>query len=69
MKRYLINLAIAVDQLANAITGGDPDETLSSRAAKCARRGGKWCKRFCRIMHWIDPKHCDKSIEFDEGTR
>ena len=32
MKRYALNLLIAIDQLVNAILRGDPDETLSSRA-------------------------------------
>lgn len=29
---YLLNILIAVDRLFNAITGGEHDETLSSRA-------------------------------------
>lgn len=28
---YAMRVAIAVDQLANALLGGDPDETLSAR--------------------------------------
>lgn len=32
MKARLLNVAIAVDQLANALLAGQPDETLSSRA-------------------------------------
>lgn len=31
MKKYLHNLFIAVDQLFNAVIGGWPDETYSSR--------------------------------------
>lgn len=31
MKTYLKNLAIAADQFINAVLGGCPDETLSSR--------------------------------------
>ena len=29
---YLLRLLIALDQLANALIGGHPDETLSARA-------------------------------------
>ena len=32
MKNYLLNLAVGVDQLANALIGGSADETLSARA-------------------------------------
>ena len=34
MRKYLYNILIGVDQLVNAIFGGDPDETLSSRLGK-----------------------------------
>lgn len=64
--RYLWNLLISVDQGANALTGGDPDETISSRIAKrqdtCAV-----CRALCRLLHLLDPYHCDKSREPDEG--
>jgi hypothetical protein len=30
MKQYLINLLVAIDQLATALIGGWPDETISS---------------------------------------
>lgn len=32
MKRYMVNLLIALDQFGNALFAGDPDETISSRA-------------------------------------
>ena len=56
---------IAIDQLANAILFGDPDETISGR---CGKMTGKWGKRF---RHWIDNLfwrgHCTDAIEPDEG--
>lgn len=36
--RYLKRVAIAADQLANAVRGGNPDETLSSAAQKARER-------------------------------
>ena len=36
---YLLNVTIAVDQLANALLNGAPDETLSSRAYRADRDG------------------------------
>lgn len=60
-------LAVAHDQLANAAFGGDEDETISSRAGKAAREGKCWACVFCRLLDRLDPNHCEKSIESDEG--
>lgn len=60
-------VAVAFDQLANAGAGGDEDETISSRAAKAARRKRLWGCWLCRVLGWFDPGHCEKNIESDEG--
>ena len=60
-------LAVAHDQLANAAFGGHEDETLSSRAGKAAREGKRWACVLCRLLDRLDPNHCEKSIESDEG--
>ena len=60
-------IAVAHDQLANAAFGGHEDETLSSRAGKAAREGKRWACVLCRLLDRLDPNHCDKSIEPDEG--
>lgn len=66
--RYLWNLLIALDQLANALLAGDPDETISSRMGKAVREGRcVLCRFLCGLLHRIDPNHCRKSIEEDEG--
>ena len=49
--KYFWNLLIALDQLANTILAGDPDETISSRAAKAARRKNAGAVFFVR--YWI----------------
>lgn len=61
-------LAVAHDQLANAVFGGSEDETLSSRAGKAARKGKRWACVLCRLLDRLDPNHCEKSIEPDEGN-
>lgn len=63
--RYLLNLLIAIDQLGNAILGGDPDETISSRAAKKADRRG-W-RVIARLLEFINPGHLARAREDDEG--
>lgn len=66
--RYFWNILIAVDQLANALLGGDPDETISSRSGK-RQHEQAWAKYLCKFLNWIDTDHCQKSIEEDEGYR
>lgn len=53
----LRNIAIAVDQLANALLGGYADETISARA----HRDG-W-KKTERCINWLfrDDLHCTKA--------
>ena len=73
--KYLLNLAISIDQLGNVLVGGDPDETISSRLGKIERKhGGKvprW-RIFSRFLIWsldkIDKDHCEDAIEEDEGS-
>jgi hypothetical protein len=68
VKRYIWNFLIAVDQLVNTITGGDPDETISSRAGK-RQNDCKFCFYLCRFLDLFQKDHCTKSIETDEGER
>lgn len=62
---YVWNVLIGIDQLANAILGGDPDETISSRAAKRSHVWG-W-HVLGRLLEFIDPGHMKRAIEPDEG--
>lgn len=65
MRQYVWNLLIAFDQLGNAFIGGDPDETISSRAAKGQHR---WYWRWLGYgLEFVDPGHLEKSLERDEG--
>ena len=58
---------VAADQMVNAGFKGSEDETISSRAGKGAQRGVVgWCV-LCRALSLLDPGHCQKSIEVDEG--
>lgn len=69
MRRYLRNLAIALDQGLNTLLGGDPDETISSRVGRAAQAGKRWGRTAERIIDrlfiWLGegPGHCQRSIE------
>ena len=66
---YFRRLFVAVDQLLNVVFLGHEDETISSRIGKDARRGRKFACVLCQVLHWLDPHHCEKAIERDEGKR
>lgn len=66
---YFRRLFVAADQLVNVVFGGNEDETISSRIGKDARRGKAFACVLCRVLDWMDPHHCEKAIERDEGKR
>jgi hypothetical protein len=66
--RYLVNLLIAADCATNAALGGSPYETLSSRLGK-ARQRCRACYWICRMLHLMDPDHCQDSIRPSAGDR
>lgn len=66
MKEYLLNLALAFDQLLNAFLRGDPDESLSSRAhrmrTKNQRYWGWTANAIDLIFFWQrNPGHCERA--------
>lgn len=67
MGQYFFNLFVSLSQFANTVLAGDPDETISSRAGKARREGRIWGCLLCRFLDLFDRKHCEKSIEEDEG--
>ena len=62
---YLLNLAIAFDQFANAALAGSPDETLSARAWRTEQTGkafGKFFRPLIDALFWIvQREHCKKA--------
>ena len=66
MKAWLLNVAIAVDQLVNAALAGTPDETLSSRAHRMRAKGHRWwgwTAAAIDALFFFDPNHCRKAYE------
>lgn len=72
--KWGLNVLIGLDQFGNALVGGDPDETISSRLGKLkVRHGGHipWYRPVSKFVDWgldkIDPGHSIDAIEEDEG--
>lgn len=66
MRIWALNVAIAIDQLANAVLRGDPDETLSSRAYRMHMKGQPYWGWLANAIDWVffwDEDHCRKAFE------
>lgn len=67
--QYLLNWAIWLDEGLNVLTGGDPGETMSSRAGKAQRNGRKWACVLCRFLDLFNRNHCQNAVNMDDGKR
>ena len=66
MRRYAYNVLIAVDQLANTLTGGWPDETFSARCWRLRGRGRGWAfmRRLVDLLFRpLEREHCRAAYE------
>ena len=59
MSRYLRNVLVSVDQLANTLLAGYPDETLSARSWRC-RYKRRWAI-MVKVINFLarNPHHCE----------
>jgi hypothetical protein len=75
LKQYGINVWEGFDNSASADTGGDPDDTISSRLGKARAKGSLVLSVIANKVDLVarelfgDLNHCDKSIERDEGRK
>lgn len=58
MLPYLANVAVAINQLANALLGGQPDEMLSARAHRAHLRGRSGARNAINLLFWWQLDHC-----------
>ena len=59
--RYFVHIAIAIDQLANAVLAGHADETLSARAHRMRIKGQPywgWTARAINLLFFWQQDHC-----------
>ncbi|MBP7302227.1 MAG: hypothetical protein KA972_03505 [Brachymonas sp.] len=69
MKRYALNIAIGLDQLANAVLAGHPDETLSSRAYRMRLKGHRywgWTATAINLLFFWEADHCRAAHESEQ---
>lgn len=69
MKQRILNVLIALDQLAYVILtlgAGHPDETLSAAAYRMEKAGKPWgciTRPLIDALFWFEPEHCRKSYD------
>jgi hypothetical protein len=66
---YVKNVLVILDCLGNSLAGGDPDETISSRAAKARDAGQEWGCLLCKFLNWFQTNHCTLALERNKGHR
>ena len=73
MKQYLLNVAIALDQLGNALRGGSPDETLSAAAWRTEQEGRILGRIFRPLIDLLarpwERDHCRTAFESERLQR
>ena len=69
LKKYLLNILLALDFVGNALTGGDPEETISSRIGKkmAKEKNCYICAALCWLLDKMDRRHCKDAINIYEG--
>lgn len=72
MFKYTFNILVALDQLVNTFLGGEPDETLSSRAWRTYRKGkvfGKIFRPLIDTLLFFDKNHCENAYIAEKRRR
>jgi hypothetical protein len=74
VKRWLLQVLIALDQLGTALVGGWADETMSSYSWRMERAGKPWGRFWRPVVDWLalrvfgQSQHCLKAY-MQERTR
>lgn len=61
VRRYLLRVAIAADQMLNTLAGGDPDETVSDALYRHKTEGKRFACVLCRLFDLFEDDHCRKA--------
>jgi hypothetical protein len=56
-EHYVHRLLVGLDQFMDVVTDGDPDETISSRAARAAEKGKPWGVGLSKILNAFQSDH------------
>lgn len=64
LAKYIFNILVALDRLANTLLFGDPEMTLSGRMGIAIKEGSCYlCRPICWVLGKLDKNHCQKEGE------
>lgn len=75
--KWFAAVIMAMNQLGNALLGGNPDMSVSARVGYAREKGAKLGTGVCHVLDWLDPRdgdslqgdHCDIAVRHhDEGN-
>jgi hypothetical protein len=68
-EKYLHRMLVGLDQFMNVVTDGDPDETISSRAARAAEKGKPWGIEMSKFLDLFQKDHgpCAQSGDIERA--
>lgn len=67
MHRFFFGVLLALNQLANAATGGSPHETVSARLGDAREHGSRFARAACAVLEQVNtgkpqyPDHCTEA--------
>jgi hypothetical protein len=68
--RYITRVLIGLDQFANTIIGGYPDETISARSGRLKSKptwsSVLWWRPLAFFLNRVDPDHIEKAVLSEE---
>lgn len=68
--QYIFNIGLGASQFINAILGGDPDESISSRTHRAAQTGHCWFVLQEKALDALMGKdHCKNAAEWMENQK
>jgi hypothetical protein len=68
--KRLIRVLIAIDQVVNAMLGGDPRETLSGSAGRAVKGGKSWGRWVAGPIDLLFGKnHCSQQADLEQRRR
>ena len=67
-RKWLWNILIGLDQLANTILGGAPDETISARSERYLGKVWYWTG-LAWLLNKLDPGHTADAIKSEQERR
>ena len=76
--KWILKRLISINQLGNAISGGNPDALISSRVAYFTNIKKTHFRRYWKVLEWLinfaffpidGPDHCLRSLENDKDNK